>query len=64
MRHVARAVADERDDFAGDRPALFLEGENVGEDLAGMLVIGQRVDGGQAGVLREFLDVASARRCG
>ena len=54
---IARAVADEGNDFSGDRSALFLEGEDVGEDLAGMLVVGQGVDGRDAGELGEFLDI-------
>ena len=57
VRHVARAVADERDRFALDGTAFFLERENVCQDLAGMLVVGQRVDGRNAGKFGEFLHV-------
>jgi hypothetical protein len=60
--HVARAVADEGDDLAGDRSELLLKGENVRQHLARMLVIGQGVDGGNAGVLREFLDITLGKR--
>ena len=56
--HVARAVADEGNDLAGDGAALFLIRENIGDDLAGMLGIGQRVDGGNVGVLGEILYIA------
>ena len=55
---VARAVADVGDDFAGDGATQFLVGKNVGEDLAGMLGIGQRVDGRDSRPLGEILDVA------
>jgi hypothetical protein len=48
----------------GDRPALFLERENVRENLARMLVVGQRVDGRDFGKFRELLHVAAARTCG
>jgi len=58
VRHVAGAIADERDGFARNRPPLFLECENVRENLARMLVVRQRVDGRDAGKLGEFLDVA------
>ena len=54
-RHVAGAVADERDHFAGNRAELFLERKNIGENLAGMLVIGERVDGRDFGVFGENL---------
>ena len=45
-----------------DRPALFLERENVGQNLAGMLVIGQRVDRRDAGEFGELLDIALRER--
>ena len=62
VRHVARAVADERDGFAFDRAALLLKRENVRENLARMLVVGQRVDGRDAGKFRELLHVALRER--
>src|SRR5205807_5528066 len=39
-------------------PSLFLERKNVRQDLAGMLVVGQRVDSRNTGVVREFLEIA------
>ena len=56
--HVAGTVANEGDDLAGDGASRFLEGENIRDDLAGMLGIGQGVDGRDAGVMREILHVA------
>ena len=46
--HVTGAIPNEGNDPSLDRPPLFLKRENVGEDLAGMLAIGQRVDGRDA----------------
>src|SRR6185436_15206844 len=54
--HIASAIPDKRDDLAFDRAALFLKRENVGNNLARMLLIRQRVDRGNAGVGGKFLD--------
>ena len=56
--HIAGAITKKGDRFAPDRPALFLECENVRKDLARVLLVGQRVDGGNAGVAGELFDVA------
>ena len=58
VRHIAGAIADERDYFASNGPALFLEGEDVRQDLARVLVVRKGVNGGDLGVAGEFLDVA------
>ena len=54
---VARAVADEGDDLSGEAAAHFHDGLEVGEDLARVLGIGERVDGGDAAVFGKVLDV-------
>ncbi|OEI70208.1 Uncharacterized protein Cus16_0834 [Curtobacterium sp. ER1/6] len=46
VRHVAGTVADEGDGLPGQGPAVLADGEQVGEELAGMEVVGQRVDDG------------------
>ena len=60
--HVAGTVADEGDDLALDRSAPFLEGEDVGENLAGMLVIGERIHCGNVRELGELFDVVLSER--
>ena len=44
-RHVARAVADERDDQTFQCLARFQNGLEVGKNLAGMFGVRERVDG-------------------
>ena len=55
--HVARAVSDKRDDLSQDGTALFLEREDIGEDLAGVLIVRERVDRRNAGMAGEVVDV-------
>jgi hypothetical protein len=64
VRHVAGAVAYERNGFAFDRAASLLERENVRENLARMLIVGQRVDGRDAGKLPRTPPRHAARTCG
>src|SRR5690349_6818109 len=47
-RDIACAITDERYHFATDRPTRFLKRENIGQDLTGMLLIGERVDRGDS----------------
>jgi hypothetical protein len=60
--HVACAVADERDDLAADRTALFLERENIRKNLAGMLVVSEGVNGRNAGEAGEILHIRLRER--
>ena len=55
--HVAGAIADEGDNLAGNGAAHFLIGENVGDNLAGMLGISQRIDGWDVRPLGKLLHV-------
>ena len=57
VHHVARAVPDERYDFALNRPALFLKREDIRQDLAWMLLISERVDRRYGGITGKILDV-------
>ena len=52
-----RRGADERDDLAHDGTPLFLKGENIGQDLAGVLIVRERVDRRNAGMAGEVVDV-------
>jgi hypothetical protein len=54
---VATAIADEGDDAIADGAEFFLDREQIGEDLAGMFLIGEGIDGGDAGVVGEGLDI-------
>src|SRR5205814_9213506 len=45
-----------------DASAFFLDRKNVRQDLAGMLVVRERVDRRHAGELRELLDVPLRER--
>ncbi len=54
---VAVAIAHEDDAFVFPGAEAFLNGEEVGEDLTGVFVIGEGVDGGDAGVMGEVDDV-------
>src|SRR6202011_3178976 len=45
------------DNLVRNVPVFFLDRENVTQNLAGMLVIGQRIHRRHAGKLSEFLDV-------
>ena len=58
VAHVAGAVADERDGQAGELLLVLLDREQVGEQLAGVEVVGERVDDRDAGVLGHLLEVA------
>ena len=62
-RNIARPIADEGHDLALDRAALFLKGEDVGENLARMLVIRQRVDRRRPAKSANS-STSSARKCG
>ncbi len=53
MQHVV-AVARPGDPPAFDRPAMFLVGHHVGHDLAGVRIVGQRVDDGNRRRVGEF----------
>ena len=44
VRHVARAVAEEGDGEPGEVAAVLADREQVGEELAGVEVVAQRVD--------------------
>ena len=57
VHDVTRAIADEGDDAPLNWPALFLEREDICQDLAGMLLIGERIDRRNGCVAREFLQV-------
>ncbi len=58
MRHVVGPVADVREGQARG-PALGLEhGEQVGQDLAGVVVVGERVDDGHTGMGGHLLERA------
>ena len=56
--HVAIAVADEGDGESVEGASFFDDGEEVAENLAGMFLIGEGVDGAEAAEFGEFLDVA------
>ena len=59
------AVADEGQRAAAQRPQLLLQRQEVGDRLARVLVVGQRVDDVQAARrLRELLRAPAARTCG
>lgn len=45
-RYVARGIAQKSHSLARNGAALLLEGEDIGQDLAGMLLIGQGIHGG------------------
>ena len=49
--NVAIAIAQKDDALALPGTESFLNGQQVGEDLAGVLVVGEGVDGGDAGVV-------------
>ena len=53
VQHVV-AVTRPGDGLAFDRTAMLLEGHQVGHDLAGMGIVGQRVDNRHGGVLGHF----------
>lgn len=55
--HVAGAVADEGDDLSGESAAHFHDRLEIGENLARVLGIGERVDGGDAAVFGKVFDV-------
>ncbi|KAF5289491.1 hypothetical protein FQR65_LT20825 [Abscondita terminalis] len=57
--HVV-AIADPGDGLALDRAAVLDEGEDVGQDLAGMELVGQAVDDGHARVLGKAHDLVLA----
>ena len=57
-RHIARTIADKRDDLLFKSAEPLLDRLQIREDLARMLVVSQRVDGGDAGKFGEFLDIA------
>ena len=61
-RDVARPVADERHHLPANRPAAFLERENVRQNLARMLIIGERVDRREARKRGELLDIPLRER--
>ena len=42
--HVAGAIANKSDDLARHRAALFLDGEDIGQNLTWMLLIGEGVN--------------------
>ena len=56
MRHVVAAVADEGQPPAGQGPERLLEGQQVGEHLRGVPLVGEAVVDGDAGPLRQRLD--------
>lgn len=56
--NVAIGVADEGDLEVSQIDAGLTDGEEVGEDLAGMLLVGEGVDGGNLAVFREINDIA------
>ena len=56
VAHVAGAVADERDRQAGEGALVLLDGQQVGEQLAGVVVVGEGVDDRHPGVRRHLLD--------
>src|SRR5207302_8170693 len=61
-RDVARAVADETDRLFFKPAELFANRKKIGENLARVLVVGERVDRRDAGILRELDDIA-LREC-
>ena len=63
LRHVARAVAEEGDGQAGEVAAVLADGEQVGEQLAGVEVVGQGVDDGDGRARGHLLEAGLARRC-
>ena len=54
--HVAGPIAEESDPKAGERPAVLADGEQVGEKLAGVEVIGKAVDDRDRGTERHLLE--------
>jgi hypothetical protein len=58
LRHVARAVAEEGDGEPGERSAVLADGEEVGEKLARVELVAQRVDDGDRRVERHLLEAA------
>ena len=61
-RHITRPVAHKRDDLALHRSERLADGLEVGQDLAGMLRIGQRVDGRDPAQPRKILHVFLGKR--
>jgi hypothetical protein len=57
-RNIARAIADECDNLSCNAAKLFLDRLDIGENLAGVFRICQRVDRRDARVFRELLHVA------
>ena len=55
--HVRKAVADEGDLLSFPGAEALADGEEVSEDLAGMFVVGEGVDGGDFPVVGELDDV-------
>src|SRR5215217_4238942 len=55
--HVRETIANVCDLLPFPCAELLLDGEQVCQDLARMLVIGKRVDGRNLGILREVHDV-------
>ncbi len=55
--HVREAIADEGNFTSFPAAKLFFNGEEIGEDLAGVFVVGEGVDGGDLSKLRELHDV-------
>jgi hypothetical protein len=49
------AVSDIRELEAAERTEFFLESKEIGERLAGMKLVGERVDDGNVGVGGHFL---------
>ena len=62
-RHVAVAIADEGDLFSVPAPEFFADGEKVGENLTGVFVIGESIDGRDARVGCKVFPRPSAGRC-
>ena len=56
MPHVAGGVADEGERLPGQVAAVLADREQVGEGLAGVELVGERVDDGYAGVRGHLLE--------
>ena len=63
VAHVAGAVAEEGDGEPGQLALVLADREQVGQQLAGVEVVGERVDDRDAGVRGHLLEVATGRRC-